>query len=369
MQQPRLRVCYFGTYRANYARNTIIIEGLRQVGVEVVECHETLWQSFEDRERTASGGWLRPSFWLRVLSTYLRLLLRYVRMPKNFDVMVVGYPGQFDIFLARLLSWWQRKPLVWDVLMSIYLICVERGLDRRSPLTVRIIRFAERLACHTPDMLILDTQTYVDWFCKIYDVDPARFRRVPLCADERTFPAVAAWQPSAPAERFRVLYYGTYIPNHGVPYIVEAARLLGDLPAIEFEFIGGGPQRELAVHLAERYELANVRFYGWLDKAELGAHIAQADLCLGTFGDTPQSLMTVQNKIYEAMAMGRPVLTGASPAVRESLIPGEHLLSVVTPTQQLSRQRSGASMPTRTAARRSLRKGNATTSATTAYAQ
>jgi hypothetical protein len=52
-----LRVCYFGTYRANYSRNQIMIEGLRRNGVEVVECHERLWHSLEDRVQVASGGW------------------------------------------------------------------------------------------------------------------------------------------------------------------------------------------------------------------------------------------------------------------------------------------------------------------------
>ena len=37
-----MRVCYFGTYRAEYSRNQIMIEGLRRNGVEVIECHETL---------------------------------------------------------------------------------------------------------------------------------------------------------------------------------------------------------------------------------------------------------------------------------------------------------------------------------------
>jgi glycosyltransferase involved in cell wall biosynthesis len=52
---------------------------------------------------------------------------------------------------------------------------------------------------------------------------------------------------------------------------------------------------------------------------------AQADVCLGAFGATPQSLMTVQNKIYEGLAMRKPVITGDSEAVRQELEHGEHL--------------------------------------------
>ncbi len=48
-------------------------------------------------------------------------------------------------------------------------------------------------------------------------------------------------------------------------------------------------------------------------------------MCLGVFGTTPQSMMTVQNKIYEGLAMARPVITGDSPTIRRALVHGEHL--------------------------------------------
>src|SRR4030065_2574063 len=126
-----LRVCYFGTYRENYSRNQMMITGLRLNGVIVDECHETLWHGIEDRVRAASGGWMRPSFWGRILSTYLRLIRHYLQVG-DYDVMMVGYPGQMDVFIARILTWLKHKPLVWDVFMSIYLIAVERGLDKRN---------------------------------------------------------------------------------------------------------------------------------------------------------------------------------------------------------------------------------------------
>ena len=127
-----LRVCYFGTYRADYARNRLMIEGLRRNGVEVIECHERLWRGVEDRVQAVTGKWKSPAFARRVLGAYGRLIWKYFAMRPDYDVMVVGYPGQFDLFLARLLSWQRRRPLVWDIFMSIYLVAVERKLHARS---------------------------------------------------------------------------------------------------------------------------------------------------------------------------------------------------------------------------------------------
>jgi glycosyltransferase involved in cell wall biosynthesis len=121
------------------------------------------------------------------------------------------------------------------------------------------------------------------------------------------------------------MYFGTYIPNHGVQHIIEAARLLRDESHLEFELVGDGPEREPAQKLAASYGLANITFIAWLDQPALVARAAHADLILGAFGSTPQSVMTVQNKIYAALAMAKPVITGDSPAVQQALIHGEHI--------------------------------------------
>lgn len=330
MGQSALRVCYFGTYRQNYSRNRILIAGLRRNDVTVIECHETLWQGIDDRVTIVSGGWKRPAFWGRILRTYSRLLRRYWSIRHEYDILIVGYPGQFDVFLGRLLSWWQGKPLVWDVFMSIYLIALERGLDRKSKLAVQLLRRLEWLACRLPDRLILDTAAYVAWFQQVHGVDPARFRLVPTGADSDQFVAPPSPQVSAIVDKpsppsCRVLYYGTYIPNHGVPTMVEAARLLTDDAQIHFIFIGQGPERATVEALVKEYRLTNLTLIDWLSQDELVQQIATADIILGAFGTTPQSLMTVQNKIYEGLAMGKTVLSGDGPAVRQALVAGEEI--------------------------------------------
>jgi glycosyltransferase involved in cell wall biosynthesis len=317
-----LRVCYFGTYRENYSRNQMMIAGLRENGVIVVECHETLWRGIDDRVRVVSGAWLKPSFWWRIIVTYWRLLKNYLQVG-DYDILIVGYPGQFDVFLARILSWIRHKPLVWDVFMSIYLISVERGLDKRNVFSIKLLHLLEGTALRLPELLILDTSEYVRWFEQNYRISPERFRLVPTGADDRIFFPLP--HSTSVDGKFRILYSGTFIPNHGVMYIVEAAKLLGDEPLILFEFIGNGPELEKAHQFVINNRMTNVYFTEWMEKDQLPQHISQADVCLGAFGTTPQSLMTVQNKIYEAIAMGKPLISGDSPAIRQVFIHGQHI--------------------------------------------
>ncbi len=321
-----MKVCYFGTYRANYSRNQIMLAGLKAVGVEVVECHIALWQSIEDRVEAASGRWASWRFIKRVLSTYIRLLRKYASLPKDYDIMVLGYPGQLDVFLARLLTWFHRKPLVLDLFMSIYLIALERRTNQRSQLSLWLLRWLEAFACRLPNRLICDTEAYVQWHGETHGLKPQKFVLVPTGADDRIFQPLAQVIPED--ELFHVLYYGSYIPNHGVETMLEAARLLQAHPQIYFEFIGQGPSRLAAEQYAKQHHLTNVKFINWLDQTSLCRKMAQADIILGAFGITPQSIMTIQNKIYEGLAMRKTVLTGDAPTIRAELKPNETIYLV-----------------------------------------
>ena len=309
-----MKICYFGTYRKAYSRNKIMMAALTKSGVEVIECHATLWKSIEDRVNLTKGGWKKPAFWWRVMRTYIQLIWRFFKMPE-FDILMVGYPGQFDVYLAKLLSMLKRKPLVWDVFMSIYLVAKERGLDLENRFTVNLIRQVEARALRLPDLLIQDTPEYVAWFHNEYGISADRFRLVPTGADDRIFKPVDITD-QLKDDQFTVLYYGTFIPNHGVMKIAQAVKLLADERDILFEFIGEGPEKSALEEFVNKHSLKNIRLHEWMSQEELLVQIAKSDICLGAFGDTPQSLMTVQNKIYECMAMGKPVVTGESPAVK-----------------------------------------------------
>jgi glycosyltransferase involved in cell wall biosynthesis len=317
-----IRCCYFGTYRENYSRKQMMIAGLRMNGVSVIECHATLWHGIDDRVQTARGGWMKPAFWWHLLRIYWHLIQKFIKIDE-FDILIVGYPGQLDVFLAKLLAWKSQKPLVWDIFMSIYLISIERGIERSNRLTTKLLHQLERMAVKIPDLLIIDTSEYRKWFTQSYKVNPNRFRLVPTGADNRIFHPGSDDKPQG--DHFIVLYAGTFIPNHGVQYILEAAIILQDQTTILFKLIGKGPELEQAKQYTEQHQLKNVEFIEWMEKDELIKQINHADLCLGAFGTTPQSMMTVQNKIYETLAMRKPLISGDSPAIRQVCIHKENI--------------------------------------------
>ena len=308
-----MRVCYFGTYRKEYNRNKIMIASMRAVGIEVIECHEKLWESIEDRVNVTKGGWLSPKFWLRVVETYARLIKKFKAIG-DFDVLMTGYPGQFDTYLANYFAKKRKKPLVSDIFMSLYVIVHERKLEKARLSAVNILKFLEKHSYKKPILLIHDTQPYSDWISEHFGVSIEKIKLVPTGADENIF------QPGSSkpfvSDKFTVLFYGTFIPNHGLDLVYQAMELLKAEEDIRYLFIGDGPEKASLVKNLAGAVIKNVEFIDWVDQKTLVQYINSAGLSLGAFGATLQSMMTVHNKVYENMSCGKAFLTGESPAIK-----------------------------------------------------
>jgi glycosyltransferase involved in cell wall biosynthesis len=231
--------------------------------------------------------------------------------------MLIGYPGQFDAYLGRLLAHRRGRPVALDILMSLHLVAEERGLIAAHPTTGKLIFQLEKGGLRQPDMLIAENPEYGGYIAAKYGLPVERFRYVPHGADETVFHPRAS---APPANRFRVTYHGGYLPSHGMDTIIGAAAILRDDPDIGFEFYGNGPEKERIIERAKVLGLTNTVFHGFVGQDELLDGLASAHVCLGVFGTTRQAQFTVQNKVWEGLAMGRPVISGDSATIRSALV-------------------------------------------------
>jgi glycosyltransferase involved in cell wall biosynthesis len=134
------------------------------------------------------------------------------------------------------------------------------------------------------------------------------------------FTAGGAQSPRAGDAPMKVLFYGQFIPLHGISTIVGAARILKNAP-IEWTLIGRGQEAAKIRAMLESDPLPKVRWVEWVEYDKLRDWIAEADLCLGIFGASEKAASVIPNKVFQIVAAGRPLVTRDSPAIRELLLP------------------------------------------------
>ncbi len=70
-------------------------------------------------------------------------------------------------------------------------------------------------------------------------------------------------------------------------------------------------------NLVQTNNLSNVELIGKVPIEAIPDFIAESSVCLGIFGDTEKTLRVIPNKVYEYVAMAKPVITANSPAIKE----------------------------------------------------
>lgn len=301
-----MKVLYFGTYERRYPRNAQVISCLRRAGVEVVERHVPVW---EDKQHKFGIGFRAAA---RLGRAELRLLQR---QHEAFDVMIVGYPGHFDMPRARRVA--GRRPLVFNPLLSLYdSIILDRGRWGERSLPARMLAAVDRRAMRLADVVVADTERHADFFAELAGVPRKRIEVCFLGAEEPLFRP--GWKVG---DSFHCLFFGKLIPLHGLETIIEAARCA---PEIRFKIAGAGQLEALL----EAGLPTNVERVQWVDHDQIPSELWSAGCSLGIFGTTAKAGRVIPNKAYEALACGTPLITADTPASRELLVDGQNALLV-----------------------------------------
>ena len=147
-----MKVCYFGIYDPDYSRNRVLIKGLTENGVQVLKCQVDPGKKYK----------------------YWKLYKKH-RQIKDYDVMIVGFPGHPVMPLARLIC---KKPIIFDAFLSSY----ETLLDRKiySPRGLQALKnwLLDWLACKLADRILLDTKEHIKYFVKTFKIERNKFDRI-----------------------------------------------------------------------------------------------------------------------------------------------------------------------------------------------
>jgi len=309
-----VRVAFFGAYDPDYPRNIVLRESLLMHGAEV-------------RSLAVPPGTKAPG-------REARLLARAAGMLQGVHAILVPAFGHRDVPLATLVGRSTGTPVLFDPLVSRWDTQVgDLGRVRARSISALRLRASDRVSLSLPDLVLCDTWEHGELYASEYGVTRRKLRRIPVGADREAFRAGerrgSRTRPSGgPLE---IVYVGGFLPLHGVHAIVGAAALLESRHGpgfARFTLIGGGMTAAEAERDIAARGLRSVRRLRRVAYPDALEALVRADLALGIFGTTAKAARVIPHKVYQALAVGVPVLTRRSAAVTELFRDEEHLVLV-----------------------------------------
>ena len=177
------------------------------------------------------------------------------------------------------------------------------------------LKRAERYAVEHADRVLTVCEEARAHYLRDCGADPARVTVVSNTVDRTVFDPETATRPTLPIDpeaSFVVSYIGNFTEHRGLDSLIEGfARLVETTPEAELLLVGTGNARyvarlqSLAASLGVR---GRVHFVGWVPFEDVPGYVAASDVCAVPHASTPHTETTVPHKLFQAMAMGVPVL-------------------------------------------------------------
>jgi glycosyltransferase involved in cell wall biosynthesis len=263
-------------------------------------------------------------FLLRTLNYVSYLVAVMVALPwlRRPDVVVSTSP-QFFCGLAGLVArtvW--RVPWVLEIRDLWPESIVTVGAMRKG-ITVRLLERLEALAYRRADRIVAVTDAFV---AHIGQRSGGRHGRIAVIKNGVDLGLFKASADGADIKRalglegkFIAAYVGTHGMAHGLETILEAAERVKNDPRIVFLLVGDGAERARIERLKHEMGRDNVVLLGQQPKAAMPGIWAATDASLILLRRNDLFRKVIPSKMFEAMAMRRPIILGVEGEARELL--------------------------------------------------
>ncbi|HWP66772.1 MAG TPA: glycosyl transferase family 1, partial [Candidatus Limnocylindria bacterium] len=209
-----MTVCFFGTYDRGHSANRLLAQAVEAAGARLEHLHVPLWEGEPNKDRRYFGARSLGRLGRRYAAAVAALRRRWRARSGPPPVVLVGFGGQLDVLVAARVCR-PRRGLVFAPLVSLTETLVE---DRRvfpsGGLRARALAGLDRLTLRLPDLVLADTEAHGRYLAGL-GAEPGRVATWYLGA-EPEFLEPPEPQPTDD----RVLFYGRFLPLHGLETIV-----------------------------------------------------------------------------------------------------------------------------------------------------
>ena len=295
-----LEVLFVNVPDRNYPRHQRLIRYFAQRGYKIsVIDYGTVW------------GWapLRPLF------RGLRLIYSALTQSRRYDVVVLSEFALAYAVCSWVIARLTRAVHVVDGFVGLHETLVEdRQFIAENSVKARGLKLLDRVAFRSADIYLVDTEVRAQQARTMFGPG-ATVMSLPVGAPDWIQPTTATYPRPLPLQ---VLYYGNYVPLHGVPLLLEAIAAAAQTAEIRLTLVGAGQTRPAAEQLVRELGISDIcDFRDPVRPEALSEMIARHQVVAGVFGDSPKAQTVIANKVWQGLASGVIVVTRRSTALDE----------------------------------------------------
>ena len=265
-------------------------------------------------------GIVRYFFEYALSFVMMSIAISYLFVRKRYDCIQVCTMPDFLVFTTIIPKLLGAKVLL-DLHEPTPEVWVTKFGNRLCPLLL-LQEKMEQWAISYADMSLTVTEKLRRRFVE-RGADINKITVIPnVCEDvfEKTFYDSLKEKPTVTDNVFRLVTHGLIEERYGHDLVIKALKILHDnLPGIHYYIIGAGEYKQNLVELVQKLDCGDrAHFLGFLSFEDLLQELLKADVGIIAMEKSPYSELVDTNKMYEYIAMRKPVILSRLSAVEEN---------------------------------------------------
>tara|TARA_Y100001935_G_scaffold181986_1_gene150746 strand:- start:10575 stop:11804 length:1230 start_codon:yes stop_codon:yes gene_type:complete len=257
---------------------------------------------------------------------------------KKPDVVIGTSPQFFTVISAWAIAKFKRKPFIFE-LRDIWPASITAVGAMQDSFIIKLLEKAELFLYEQADLIISVTKSFKLELEK-RGVLPTKIMYVPNGVDlEKIKPLPKDESLSNKYNldnKFVAAYIGTHGLAHSLEHIVEAAEILKDHKDLKIVFAGGGAVKENIKSLVNQKCLKNVVMIPAQPKDQMRKLWSLCDVSLVTLKDKELFKTVIPSKIFESMAMQKPVIISIPNGESTKIVESNNCGVVIPPENEVA---------------------------------
>lgn len=300
------KITLWGTFDdCNYDIKNLI-NGLQDLNYDYQQININIWNEKDKSQITKKSLIIKI---IKLIFCYPPLLYKYLKKVKKNEITIISYPGWLDIFLIHLLAKIKQNKVYFFIFISLYDTVV---LDRqiiKNKFVAKIIYLFEKVSYNLCDRIYVDTIAHKTYLSKLFHIKKEKI----FVSYQGISKEFIDFKKNT--KKNQVLYFGKYIPLHGIKNIIS---VMNNCPRdLDWLFIGDGPDKKYLDKFIEKNRNIKIKTIKWLNINDLKKVINESRYVMGIFGNTDKAQNVIPLKIFMSINSANWIITRKTKAINE----------------------------------------------------